>query len=225
MAIPFFVVIDTKVKFIANGFSFPFNIHIRLNGKQAKQLFVEKDDLITSSITEKQATYLHSSYLCTMKYRLLNAEERKVFDEDFKAFLITNGVHAEEWAEMNKSNVEKAQALVELFSDIVLEKVYEKIEFIEFRAKDSCLVFQCGEKEMQVISIVSKNQDIVDLSTPESIHEALQVKGKYLNVFRSAKAYSQKREMEIHQMVEQGCVASSKDFWIALNACITEEKI
>ncbi len=163
------------------------------------------------------------TYFCTMKYRMLNEEERKIFDEDFKAFLITNGIHAEEWAEMNTNDVEKATSLVELFSDIVLEKVYQKIEFIEFRAKDSCLVFRCSPDEMHLISIVSKDQNTVDLSTPESIHKAMVEQSGKLDVFRTKKAYSTIREFEIHQMIEQGCVNSSKEFWEALEQVLSNE--
>ena len=56
-------------------------------------------------------------------------EELEVFSEDFKHFLIINGVHHEEWVEMNDSKKEQANQLVILFSDSVLQKVYEKIEF------------------------------------------------------------------------------------------------
>jgi hypothetical protein len=159
-----------------------------------------------------------------MKYRMLNAEERKIFDEDFKAFLITNGVHAEEWAEMNEKEVEKATGLVEMFSDIVFDTVYQKIEFIEFRSKDSCLVFRCKPDEMELISIVPKDKEKVDLSTPESIHETLVNKAEQLSIFLTSKKYTTLRELEIHQMIEQGCVNSSKEFWEALEKVIQIEK-
>ena len=158
-----------------------------------------------------------------MKYRMLTKEEQIIFDEDFKAFLITNGVHAEEWAEMNKSDVPKATELVELFSDIVLEKVYQKIEYLEYRSVDSCLVFQCTPDDMKLISITPKQKDGTDLSTPESIHEALTKNAQNLTVLKTSKQYSPLREMEIHKMIEQGCVASSKEFWNALERSISVE--
>ncbi len=154
---------------------------------------------------------------------MLSLEEQKIFDEDFKGFLIVNGISAEEWLEMNEKDVPKATELVELFSDIVLEKVYQKIEFIEFRAKDSCLVFQCAPDGMNLISIVSNDKEKIDLTTPESIHEALMKYPNQLNVFRTSKPYSTLRELEIHQMVTQGCVNSSKEFWQALEQIISDE--
>ncbi|MFT7345051.1 MAG: hypothetical protein ACI9XP_001645 [Lentimonas sp.] len=155
-----------------------------------------------------------------MKYRMLTEEERKIFDEDFKHFLITNGVSNEEWIALNESKDEKALLLVELFSDTVLDKVYSKIRFIEFRSKDSCLVFHCNDDEMELISIVPQPKADVDLSTPESIHEALVSKAHLLKIFKTKKPYSTLRELEIHQMTQQGCVASSKEFWDALQSLI-----
>jgi hypothetical protein len=151
-----------------------------------------------------------------MKYRILSKEEREIFDEDFKHFMISNGVTNEEWLEMNQSNPQKATELVELFSDVVLEKVYQKIEYLEFRSENSCLVFHCTPDSIKLISIVPKSGKKVDLSTPESIHQALIHQFSDLDLFKSEKKYSTLRELEIHKMVEQGCLNSSKEFWDAL---------
>ena len=84
-----------------------------------------------------------NEHFCAMKYRMLTADELVPFEEELKQFLIVNGVHGDEWEQMNRDTPEKAIELVELFSDTVLQKVYEKIEFLEFRSVDSCLVFHC----------------------------------------------------------------------------------
>ena len=155
-----------------------------------------------------------------MKYRVLSDEELKVFEEDFKHFLIVNGVHAEEWEDMNKSNPEKAVALVELFSDTVLQKVYEKLKYIEHRSAESCLVFKLKEDVIELISINTKHGATIDLSSPESIHEALVNNIDQLTLFKTQKAYSKGRELEIHDMIEKGCVHSDESFWNALEASV-----
>lgn len=156
-----------------------------------------------------------------MKFRLLNKEEREAFDEDFKHFLITNGVSNEDWLAMNEANPEKAQELVAIFSDTVFQKVMEKMKFLEMRAKDSLLVFHCEEKEIELMGInpIPGAVDI-DLSTPESIHEALQNKAKSLQFFKHKKAYTKEREVEVFEMLENGCVPSHEAFWMALNKSI-----
>lgn len=154
-----------------------------------------------------------------MKYRLLTDEELEVFAEDLKHFLIVNGVHAEEWEEINKNEKEKAIQLVELFSDNVLQIVYEKIKFIEHRSAKSCMVFHFKSDEIEMISLNIK-EGISDLSTPESIHEALVNRPNEIAFFKTAKKYNKDREMEIHEMLMQGCVNSSEEFWVSLNRLI-----
>jgi len=107
-----------------------------------------------------------------MKYRILTMEELEVFEEDFKQFLIVNGVHTEEWEEMNKSDKDNAVKMVELFSDSVLQKVYEKIIYLEHRSEQSCLVFKLNKENIELISINS-NSDKISLETPELIHDAI----------------------------------------------------
>lgn len=148
-----------------------------------------------------------------MKYRILTSEELSHLEEEFKQFLIVSGIHAEEWEEMNKSDVSKAIQLVEIFSDTVLQKVYKKINFVEFRSEDSCVVFSCQEDKMELISIQGKNGVQVNLSTPESIHEELKNNLTNLQFHRSEKKHSLTHELEIHHLLEQGCFISSKEFW------------
>ena len=151
-----------------------------------------------------------------MKYRILTSEELEIFAEDFKHFLIVNGVHNEEWVEMNKTDVEKATQFVELFSDTVLQKVYEKLKFIEHRSATSCMVFKLGAEEIELVSINVKEGASADLSTPESIHQALVKAADQLTFFKTKKKYAKQREDEIHQMLQQGCVNSSEAFWMSL---------
>ena len=157
-----------------------------------------------------------------MKYRILSDEELAHLEDDFKQFLIVNGVHDDEWREMNDSDGEKALSLVSLFSDAVLQKVYEKVKFIEHRSPNACMVFKLGEDKMDLISIASSEKE-TDLSTPESIHDALVKMPEKLQFFRSTKSYVKDREMEIHEMIEGGCVNSSEAFWILLEKAISNE--
>lgn len=150
-----------------------------------------------------------------MKYRILSQDELELLEEDFKAFLIVNGVHNEEWVEMNASNPEQAVQLVELFSDTVLDKVYTKVRFIEHRSEKSCMVFHLKDDKIELISISATGDD-VDLTTPESIHNALVKNAGSLSIFKTEKPYAQERTLEIHEMLEQGCVNSSEAFWMQL---------
>lgn len=144
---------------------------------------------------------------------MLTEEELVHFSEELKHFLIVNGVHAEEWEKMNHEEPSKARDLVGLFSDSILQRVYEKLSFLEFRSSDSCMLFHLGKERIDLVSIQAKQGGNVDLSTPEGIHTALKEHAGQLAYFQTQKTYNATRELEIHRFLEQGCVPSSEEFW------------
>lgn len=147
---------------------------------------------------------------------MLSDEELQHLEGDLKAFLIINGIHGEEWEKLNREEPQKAVELVGLFSDQVLQTVYEKVQFLEHRTPDSCLVFHFGEKEQELIAIQKTSGSELDLSTVDGIHQALVSSASTLSFFTSKKPYSDSREMEIHQLIEQGAVLSDAEFWNSL---------
>ena len=103
---------------------------------------------------------------------------------------------------MNKTDISKAVQIVEIFSDTVLQKVYEKIKFVEFRSENSCIVFDCQEDKIELISIQGKSGINVDLSTPLSIHNELKNNFSNLQFHRSEKKYSSSREKELQLFLQ-----------------------
>ena len=81
------------------------------------------------------------------------------------------------------------------------------------------MVFNLMQEKIELISINAKSDEI-NLSTPESIHDALSNKASELSIFKTQKKYSKVREEEIHEMLEQGCVNSSEAFWYQLEKVI-----
>lgn len=156
-----------------------------------------------------------------MNYRMLSREEMTLFDEDFKHYLIVNGISNEAWLEMNEKNVSEAQKIVEVFSDVVLQKAYEKIQFLEFRSKQQLMLFSCEKEEIHLIGL-SANDEAVDFSTPVAIKESILNYNSQIQSFRQTKKYSKKREVELFEMTEQGCVVSTKIFWEKITKLIEE---
>jgi hypothetical protein len=155
-----------------------------------------------------------------MKYRILNKEELTHLEDELKQFLIVNGVHGAEWERLNKEDADKAITLVELFSDSILQKVYEKVNVLEFRTVDSAVLFRFDEHTVRLISIQRKPETVADLSTPEGIHEALVYRLAELEFFRSEKKYTIDRESEVHKLIEQGCLLSDTTLWESLDKLI-----
>ena len=147
-----------------------------------------------------------------MRFRILSDDELKHLENDFKQFLIVNQLHKEEWLELNQSSPEKALALVELFSDMVLLKVYEKINFLEYRNNRIFSIYKISENQIQAIHIKSENENVSILSD-EELALALKNNLKELNIYKAEKQVSPYKEDEIHKLIQQGCILSNEFVW------------
>lgn len=158
-----------------------------------------------------------------MKYRMLTDDELRVFEPELKQFLVVNAVYDEEWRQINQENPDKARQLVALFSDQVLQTIYERIAFVEHRSKKTCLVFACQSDRLLLIGL-QHNHPELDFSTLEGIHFGLTNHLAEIKWFKKSKGYDSDREMEIHQMLENGCVPSSGEFWESIQPLVSSEK-
>jgi hypothetical protein len=155
-----------------------------------------------------------------MKYRILAHEELLALEKELIAFLIVNGVHSEEWEKLNKDEPQKATELIQVFSDTVLQKVYEKIQFLEWRSDNICMVYSLQKEWIELIIIKSKNNSSVKLNSAENIHIALTDNWHELELFHSSKKYDEDRELFIHKLIEKECLISNELFWSQLKQLI-----
>ena len=134
-----------------------------------------------------------------MKYRCLTEDELKELETEFKHFLISNQVYTEEWESLNKSKDKKVAQLIEMFSDIVIDKALKNIKYIEHVSKISFNAFYCKEDEMDLIGISSDKQN-VDFNNAK-----LDDIKDELNIFKTTKLYYKSREEEIFDLLNSGC--------------------
>ena len=135
-----------------------------------------------------------------MKYRCLSDEELQELEEEFKHFLISNNVFTEEWEGLNKKKDKKVKQLVEMFSDIVIEKALKNIQFLEHLTSSDIKVFRCLADKMVLIGVVSMDNTI-DFTT-QSIEE---LQTAPLDIFRTEKPYTKNRELEVFELLQSGC--------------------
>ena len=155
-----------------------------------------------------------------MRFRILSDDELKHLENDFKQFLIVNQLHKEVWLELNQSSPEKALALVELFSDMVLLKVYEKINFLEYRNNRIFSIYKISENQIQAIHIKSENEKVSILSD-EELALALKNNLKELNIYKAEKQVSPYKEDEIHKLIQQGCILSNEFVWSKMSELLS----
>jgi uncharacterized pyridoxamine 5'-phosphate oxidase family protein len=158
-----------------------------------------------------------------MRFRSLTIDELKELETEFKQFLIINQVYNEEWIEMNQKDLEKASALVDLFSDHVLEKVYSKIDFLEKRDKHAFSVFAIKKNDVETITIQSKNQTI-ELETNAQIETALNQHLNELEIFCGTKKLLKEKCDEVFDLIKEGCSSSTYDVWHSFSSFLDQIK-
>jgi len=144
------------------------------------------------------------------KYKLLTTDELHSLEKEFIDYLVVNGIDADTWTKMKELEAEKAEEVVELFSDVVWEGVLRKLEYVEFRSPKQHFEFKCGESEMQLRGLRTDEGSTIDLTQPIEHFGKLM---KYVDVVRTSKVYSKKREEELFDMLQNGCEISTGELY------------
>lgn len=144
-----------------------------------------------------------------MKYRRLDREELQELEAEFIRFLAANTITADDWQKLKVNQPEKADGLIQIFSDQVFQRVLEKVEYLEYRSPRSLKVFQCGKKGMEMVGLQVEGETALDLTqnqAPEAMMQLLKLSGANLKLLHGTKAYQQERETEIFHLMESGAL-------------------
>ena len=129
-----------------------------------------------------------------MRFRCLSKEELQELDSELIQFLIVNHVYKEDWALMNQESPNKAKELIEMFSDVVLEKVYNKVFFLERQVPKQVCVCSLSDASGEMITIEAieegidlTKEDVVLKVNKERYFKAGRVRGYSYFLFRYVK--------------------------------------
>lgn len=151
-----------------------------------------------------------------MKFRRLDAEELAEVEKEFINFLVANTITGDDWVKIKEETPEKAENLIELFSDIVFEKILKKVEFMEFKSKHDLKTFHCLPDKIQLLGLVVDGASDLDFSqnmAPEQMMTILQSSGAQLKLYQAEKPYKKEREVELFEMMESGCLISKGELY------------
>ena len=154
-----------------------------------------------------------------MKYRRLSKEELAEVEKEFINFLVTHTITGEDWLKIKRETPEKAEQLIELFSDIVFEKVLKKVEYLEFKSLTDIKTFQCLPDKIKLMGLHVAGESKLDFSqdmAPQQMMNLLQESNAELKLYSAEKSYSKERELELFEMMESGCLISKGDLYKTL---------
>jgi hypothetical protein len=88
----------------------------------------------------------------------LNSEELFALETEFKQFLIVHEQYDEEWRVLAESNPGKAEQFIELFSDLILLKVYNQVSFLVHFSEGMVSFFDMINSPLKSYQIKCPNQ-------------------------------------------------------------------
>jgi hypothetical protein len=86
-----------------------------------------------------------------MQFPCLTLEQLKPLEDEFVSFLIVNGVEGETWKTLNEITPQKAEELVNLFSQLVWEKILKETHYVKRSNETERVVVYFGVEEGEVI--------------------------------------------------------------------------
>ena len=139
-----------------------------------------------------------------MKYQRLSKEQLEELHVEFINFLATQSITAEEWSEIKANKPEVAEEEIDVFSDLVWEKVLGNAQYLEHFSKDQIHLFELDENEMHLIAIKVNNES-VDLTTQEGYSW---LRDNLMNddvvFYNASKGYSEDRNLDKFQLIQKG---------------------
>ncbi len=139
-----------------------------------------------------------------MKYARLTKEQLEELHQEFINFLATQSITADEWEDIKTNKPEVAEDEVDIFSDLVWEKVLNNARYLEHFSKDQIHLFELQEGKMLLIA-VKVNNEAINLTTAEGYNW---LRDNLLNdevvFYNASKEYSDDRNLDKFKLIQQG---------------------
>ena len=138
-----------------------------------------------------------------MEYKRLSTEQFEALHEEFATFLATNSIDKKEWDLLKLNEIEKAEVLLDLFSDMVWNDVLDKELFIEHLNPNHFFLFECLKDKINLILLKTEDHAI-DFTSPSGLQWIQDnFQSESLSLFQSSKTYSN-RKQEIFDLIQKG---------------------
>jgi hypothetical protein len=151
-----------------------------------------------------------------MKYKRLGVNELKELEKEFITFLSSAQITGLDWEKMKKNEQEKAEELIDVFSDLVYEKVMSKIFFLEFRDKKELNIFHFEDDKIVLNGIRMKEDSSINLMSDDLFSEWNSNKSNEISIIKTEKVYIKERGIEIFEMLEKGCYITDDKLFKAI---------
>ncbi len=145
-----------------------------------------------------------------MKYRRLTQDELEDLQSEFVTFLASHSIPAPDWEKIKADGSDKAETLIQLFSDAVFEKVLVKAEVLEFQLAGLWQYLKFGQDAVEMVGVLIENIPKDEMIALKSKKDFEQLQNKYpsasIKLLKGNKKYQKSREEEIFDWIKKGAL-------------------
>jgi len=152
-----------------------------------------------------------------MRYSRLSKEQFEELHQEFINFLATQSITSKEWATIKEKQPKVAEEELDIFSDLVWEKVLQTAKYLEHLSPNQMHLFELGIDKMSLIAIKVDQPDI-DITSPEGYQWLQEHLDDEKVVFMSAsKSYGEDPNLDKFKLIQQGAAITKGNLfqWFA----------
>lgn len=153
-----------------------------------------------------------------MKYKRLESAELKELEKEFIHFLSSAQITGSDWEKMKVNELEKAEELIDVFSDLVYEKVMSKIDYLEYRDNKSLNLFHFTNDKIVLVGLRVKDNNSLDFMKENVFEGWNQSNMNSVNLVKTEKGYSKDRGLEVFELLQAGCFITDSKLFNLLKA-------
>jgi len=143
-----------------------------------------------------------------VKYHRLTHEQFEALHQEFAVFLATQGLDQSKWKEVKQNQPKKVELLLDLFSDVVWDKIISRCKFLEFSTPYQLFLFEILEKTASAI-ILKVEKLKIDLKTSSGFQWVLDhIDSDQVTIYQGSRYYTSSRNHFVYDYLKKGAVQS-----------------
>jgi len=149
-----------------------------------------------------------------MKYHRLSNTELENLKDDFIRFIASQGIDAEAWQKMKLENLEEAEEIIDIYSDLVYEQALSKCNYLEHISAKEFKTIQYNDEEAKVIGLRVKEGSDINLNTDNFQKDVANgLASKEIEVFTATKKHEKLREQEMFEWIKNGAYMANESWF------------
>lgn len=134
-----------------------------------------------------------------MKYRVLNDSELEPLQEEFLKYLLVANITPENWETLKKKAPKESQQHLEIFSDLVLDKILSDVVYVDVVMENRIEVYHFMKEQVFLFSI--ENKTLNTFNFKQTDWSALELTNTHL--VQGKKTYTKDRNEELFEILKK----------------------